>query len=119
MTNSTGHTPGKWTTRERQGGRIDVIHEYTTPERGPGQEVAGVAIVSWAGTAEVTDANARLIALAPEMEALLHELVSQSDRVACPICGGSSSDKCADWCAVRRAKALLSSLDQEKTHDAS
>ena len=115
MTDATGHTPGKWTTRERQGGRIDVIHEYATPDRGPGEEVAGVAIVSWAGTAEQTDANARLIALAPEMETLLRGLWRAFT--------GTYSTRLAYLDAtdalMMRIGTLLSSLDQEEVRGAS
>ena len=69
----TEHTPGPWTVDDG----INVVHRYTTPERGPGYEVAGIAKVTYA--AARTEANAYLIAAAPDLLAALEAMLRSTN----------------------------------------
>ena len=80
-----GHAPGRpWTQFDFAGGAPPLPREDTIPPA----------------------ALERMRNAAPAMLAALEALVDQSDRVACPICGGRAM-ACSDGCAVRAATAAL------------
>ena len=99
MTYETRHTPAPWMAFVEDG-RTFIGTEQ------PGTTPLLVAEV-W------NDADAALLLAAPEMETLLRDLVTLTNRVACPICGARLM-ACVSPCPVAGALALLSSLDQEK-----
>lgn len=58
------------------------------------------------GDGEVVTALLEVARVETAMLAALEALVDQSDRVACPICGGRGM-ACSDSCAVRAVLAAL------------
>ena len=90
MKDSTRHTPGPWIARGEW-----IIHE-SDKHKGIGFSVD-----------PERDARASTQPSLPRPK-------WDSARASQTPNGGPGPDDCADWCAVRGAKALLSSLDQEK-----
>lgn len=71
MNAQTKHTPGPWRVWiERDGGRIAILEVCETQDRGRHQHFASIAR-HW----PEAEANARLIAAAPELLGLLQELI--------------------------------------------
>lgn len=81
----TDFTPGPWgVMHSAQNRRI-----YVKADGGSGIEVIAERLMPEAGTpieARV-EANARLIAAAPDLLAALEAVLQDCDRVVCPLCG--------------------------------
>lgn len=61
------HTPGPWISPHKTNA-VTVRHPVVM------SDIGGVAIATWAGSEQQTDANARLIAASPDLYAVLKEL---------------------------------------------
>src|SRR5262245_14341723 len=101
---ANGHTPGPWTIREVRPGRANTPMLQIAQSTAPGnwaiaQIVRGNRVLS------ERKANARLIAQAPAMLAVLRELVAEWSE------GGLFGDRAADPASVQEARAILRAVE--------
>ena len=73
----TKHTPGPWM-QPLQANSVTIRHPHVISDNGE------IAIATWQGSEQVTNANARLIAAAPELLAALQQTVAwmEGERTA-------------------------------------
>lgn len=95
------HPPGPWSVREKSAS-LSILDEKSRT----------VATIPWSiyeRKPEVADANARLIAAAPEMAGLLRQLAEADERQPETVVIGSFAWKIYEL--ANRARALLATVD--------
>ena len=98
----TKHTPGPWAVDDHDHG-VEVFRAQPMPGGGRGEGVC--AVYGWGG---MRDADARLIAAAPELLEALERMERHArDFAECPFCHLPPEIGCATDCPLTAARAAI------------